>query len=203
MVQFCFEIIRSTALNIKLQNIATITTGFYGQAEPDANLVCLQARNFDDNGRLVEELFPELKASFKTKKHLLKHGDVLFAAKGSRCFATYYNSQDYPPAVASTTFFIIRLFEETIPNVLPEYLVWILNHKSTKQKITQTSSGTAINSISKSFLTELEIELPTLAIQKQIVTINELYLRECMIKNKLYTLRESAIQLQLNKALNL
>ncbi|MBK8874358.1 MAG: restriction endonuclease subunit S [Bacteroidetes bacterium] len=177
---------QEATLNTKLQNIATITTGYYGQAEPEADLVCLQARNFDDNGSLVEVLYPELKATFKTKKHLLKDGDVLFAAKGSRSFATCYRLKDYPTAVASTTFFIIRLFENATKNVIPEYLVWVLNHASTKQKIIQTSSGSAVNSLSKSFLTELEIEVPTIETQKRIVTISNLLLKKVCYKKNLF-----------------
>ncbi len=192
---------QETTLNTKLRNIATITTGYYGQAEPEADLVCLQARNFDDNGSLVEVLYPELKATFKTKKHLLKDGDVLFAAKGSRSFATCYRQKDYPSAVASTTFFIIRLVENKTNNVIPEYLKWVLNHASTKQKIIQTSSGSAVNSLSKSFLTELEFEVPTIETQKRIVTISDLLLKEGLLQKRIYSLRETAIQMQLTKAM--
>ena len=46
-------------------------------------MVYLQAKHFDVNGQLLAALHPDLMADGISEKHLLKDGDVLFAAKGT------------------------------------------------------------------------------------------------------------------------
>ena len=44
--------------------------------------------------------------------HILRQGDVLFAAKGTKNFAALYESK-YHTAVASTSFFVIRVHKQS------------------------------------------------------------------------------------------
>jgi len=157
-----------------LNNIATIQTGIFAKPEPKGDVVYLHARHFNESGRLDSELFPDLKLNNKLEKHLLQPGDVLFASKGNRNFATWYEQHD-PKAVASTTFFVIRLNSKSSSLILPAYLVWFLNHPQTQQQIKQFSRGSFIPSVPKSLLCDLEIVIPPIHTQQLILEIEKLY----------------------------
>ncbi|MBN1337910.1 MAG: restriction endonuclease subunit S, partial [Bacteroidales bacterium] len=138
-------------MKTSLKNITSIQTGVFAKPIQKGEIVYLQARHFDENGELAETLYPDLSADNKLNKHLLRKGDILFAAKGSKNFAACFKNAEMP-AVASTSFFVIRLNEK---NVLPGYLTWFLNHPSTQTLLKGQARGSSIVSISKAVLNEL------------------------------------------------
>lgn len=98
-------------MQTKLSHIVSIQTGLFAKTMVDGDIAYLQSKDFDDNDLLKDTLEPELKAEKIAEKHLLKPGDVLFAAKGTRNFAAIYENKNMP-AVASTSFFVIRIKED-------------------------------------------------------------------------------------------
>ena len=179
-----------------LKHIATIQTGTFAKTVSDGEIVYLQAKHFNEYGHLSSTLHPDLKANDVTEKHLLKSGDVLFAAKGTKNFAAWYESKNQP-AVASTSFFVIRLKENFSNKILPEFLVWFINHPSSQKFLKGRAIGTSIVSISKSVLEELEISIPDLQTQKTILKITQLRNSEKKLKQQIETLREKQIQQQI------
>ena len=173
-----------------LKYITNIQTGVFAKPIQKGKIVYLQAKHFDANGEISETLYPDLELNSKLEKHLLKKGDVLFAAKGSKNFATWYNNNEMP-AVASTSFFVIRLTDK---NVLPGYLTWLLNHPGTQILLKKQARGSSIASISKAVLSELEISVPSIQKQKLILKIFKLRNREKKIKQQIEKLREKEIQ---------
>lgn len=173
-----------------LKHITTIQTGVFAKPIQKGEIVYLQSKHFDENGELTEILYPDLNIDSKINKHLLEKGDVLFAAKGTKNFAAWYE-RDEIPAVASTSFFVIRLQDK---NVLPGYLTWFLNHPSTQQLLKAHARGTSIASISKAVLSELKIPIPDIRKQQLILNIYELRNKEKKLKQQIETLREKEIQ---------
>jgi restriction endonuclease S subunit len=123
---------------------------------------------------------------------------VLFAAKGFKNFATVYEMHNLP-AVASTSFFVIRLKDE---NIISGYLAWFMNHPLTQTLLKANAHGTAMASISKVVLQELEISIPSLQTQKIILKISELRKNEKQLTQQLEELKEHQIQHQIFKALS-
>ena len=183
-----------------LRHIAIIQTGIFAKPVTEGDIVYLQAKHFDESGGLQATLHPDLKADSLTNKHLLKPGDVLFAAKGAKNFAACYESKNLP-AVASTSFFVIRVQREFSSKILPEFLTWFLNEPGTQQLLKSQAIGTSIVSISKSVLEALEVSIPNLQTQKAILKITQLRNREKNLKQQIETLREQQIQQQLIKAI--
>jgi len=177
-------------LRTTLIHIATIQTGVFAKPIQNGEIVYLQAKHFDENGELIETLYPDLNSDNRIEKHLLQKGDVLFAAKGTKNFAAWYDD-DSIPAVASTSFFVIRLHEK---NVLPGYLTWFLNHPRTQLLLKTHARGTSIASISKAVLSDLEIPIPDIQKQKIILKIFKLRNKEKNLKQQIETLREKEIQ---------
>ncbi len=179
-----------------IEHIANIQTGIFAKPIPVGQIVYLQAKHFDQNGQLISSLHPDLKAENISDRHLLQHGDVLFAAKGTKNFAALYESKNQP-AVASTSFFVIRLQENFQDKILPGFLVWLINHPGSQKILKAKAVGTSIVSISKSVLEELEISIPDLETQKAILKITHLRDLEKMLKCQIESLKEMQIQQQI------
>lgn len=161
-------------------------------------LVYLQSKHFDEYGQLHSVLHPDLVAEGISEKHLLKNGDVLFAAKGTKNFAAVFENHN-EPSVASTSFFVIRPADK---KVLPQYLAWFLNNHTTQTLLKGQAIGTSIPSISKHVLENLEITVPGMETQKAILQITKLRNKEKSLKQKIETLKDMKINQQLFQAIN-
>jgi len=177
---------------------ATIQTGVFAKPVAKGEVVYLQARHFDEAGALTASLHPDLQSSKSTEKHLLRPGDVLFAAKGAKNFAAVYESQN-PAAVASTTFFALRIFD---PTILPAYLAWVLNNPVSQKVLKGAAMGSGMVSIPKTVLEQLEITVPSIQNQHRILEIARLSKRENDLLLQLAELRQQLIQQQLINAIN-
>ncbi len=177
-------------MNFPLHHIASIQTGLFAKPGKEGEVVYLQSKHFDEDGRLLVTLHPDLPVGDISEKHILRPGDVLFAAKGTKNFAAVYESHN-PPAVASTSFFVIRLRDKTI---LPAYLAWYLNSNKAQQELKAQAIGTGIPSISKQVLEMLELNVPTLEKQEAVLKISTLFEREKRIRIEIELLREHQIQ---------
>jgi len=184
-------------LKTALKHIATIQTGVFAKPASSGDLVYLQARHFDESGKLTGSLYPDILGDRISENHILRTGDVLFAAKGTKNFAVAFEDH-FPASVASTSFFVIRLQNEII---LPQYLTWYLNNPDSQQFLKNFAIGTSIASISKAVLDELEIFIPDLKTQELIIKITQLRNSEKKLKQEIEILREKLIQQLIIKAI--
>jgi len=183
-------------VNTKLSQIAEIKTGVFAKPEMSGAVVYLQSRHFDESGNLSSVVKADLRVDSLTTKHLLKSGDLLFAAKGSRNFATVYRS-DFA-AVASTTFFVLRVRDSV---VLPEYLSWLLNSPATKKVLKGEAIGSSIVSISKVALGNLKMDVPSFDTQRKILEISRLSKAEYELRLKIAELRRLQVQQAISKSI--
>ncbi|MGD9630676.1 MAG: restriction endonuclease subunit S [Pyrinomonadaceae bacterium] len=181
----------------KLADVAKIRTGVFARPERQGDVLYLQSKNFDELGELDSTVWPELKAQGTLQKHLLKRGDVLFAAKGDKNFGTVF--QDDRNAVASPTFLV---FEMKDTSVLSEYISWQLNDPTNLEFLRRNAVGTSMVSISKSLIGELSILIPPLEQQKKIVEAWRLSKKEYQLRLKIAELRESFVQGALARSIN-
>ena len=180
-----------------IKDITNIQTGLFAKPAGIGEVVYLQSKYFNESGQLTSVLYPDLKSEGISDKHKLKDGDVLFAAKGTKNFAVVYIKQN-TPAVASTSFFIVRLKNE---EVLPQFLAWFLNNHTTQTLLKGQAIGTSIPSISKQVLENLEITVPNIEIQKAILQITKLRNKEKSLLQEIETLRDKQIQQQIINAI--
>jgi restriction endonuclease S subunit len=185
-------------LRVLLKDIAEIQTGVFTKPNVEGEIVCLQANDFDENGHHLGYWEPTILLSSLNPKHLLHKGDVLFAAKGSKNFAAV-RSSDHPLAVASTSFFVIRLLRA---DILPEYVKWFLNQPDTIIRLKSEAKGTSIPSISKKSLEQVQIPLIPLDKQNLILKIEELRIKQKSNLKQITILKDQLIQQQLIKAIN-
>ncbi len=184
-------------MKIKIQDIASIQTGLFAKPSGIGELVYLQSKHFDEYGQLHSVLHPDLVAEGISEKHLLKDGDVLFAAKGTKNFATVFENHN-EPSVASTSFFVLR---PTDNKILPEYLSWFLNHPETQILIKDKARGTAIPSIRKTVLEDLEISIPSIEKQRTVIQLSALVRKENELRMSILQQRKQLIQQQIINAI--
>jgi hypothetical protein len=184
-------------LKTLIKDITNIQTGLFAKPSGLGELVYLQSKHFDEYGQLHAVLHADLAPNGISEKHLLKDGDVLFAAKGTKNFAAVFENHN-EPSVASTSFFVIRLVDKKL---LPQYLAWVLNSHTTQTLLKGQAIGTSIPSISKQVLENLEIAVPSIEKQKAILQITKLRNKEKALKQEIETLREKQIQQQIINAI--
>lgn len=180
-----------------IKNITNIQTGLFAKPTGKGEVVYLQSKHFDEYGNLTALLYSDLNADQISEKHLLIAGDVLFAAKGTKNFAAVYEGNN-PPAVASTSFFVIRLTDQ---HVIPEFLAWFLNHPQTQSLLKGKARGTSIPSITKSVLENLELAIPTIEKQKLIVRLSKMILKEAELRERILMQRKQLIEQQIINAI--
>ena len=163
-------------MKTSLKNITTIATGIYTTSDAYGNVFYLQAKHFNEKGVIEILPKPEIWLNEKNGKHLLKNGDILFAAKGTKNFAAVFNTK-IGNAVASSTFMILRINNEQINKILPEYLAWWLNNTECQRFLKNLAIGSALPSISKAALQELDIFIPDLKKQKMILKLLRMNLK--------------------------
>jgi restriction endonuclease S subunit len=181
----------------KLNHIANIQTGVFAKTVAHGDIAYLQPTYFDESGKLTTAIVPNLNSIDIPKNHILQNGDILFASKGLKLFATCLNLTEVK-AAASTSFFVIRIKSDS---VLPHYVTWFLNHPTTMNSIKSFARGTSIQSISKEVLNELEIKIPSLKKQELIVKIAELRAAEERLQAKIHSLKHDINQQQLYNAI--
>jgi restriction endonuclease S subunit len=181
-----------------IKEIVQIQTGIYTKPVLNGEVYYIQARHFDANREFISTVTPELPMNEKLQKYFLQKGDVLVASKGYDHFAVAYK-EIIKPAVASSMFIVLRIENKEL--VLPEFLVWFLNHAKTQTILSGTSKGTDLPSLRKNDIGDLEITLPTIQIQKLILKVHALRQKEKALKKQIETLRETQLQQQLLNAI--
>ena len=180
-------------MRIALRNIASIKTGAFAKPYSEGDIAYLQANHFNKNYQLTTPVHSFIKDNSLADRHLLIPGDILFAAKGTKNFAAWYKDNDIP-AVASTSFFVIRLIDDFQNKILPGFLAWYINHPISQRFLKMRARGTSMVSISKSVLQELEIPIPDKQTQQTILKIAHLHITEKELRRKISILREKQIQ---------
>lgn len=160
---------------VKLKEIAIVRTGVYFKSSPSADTVYLQVGDFDRQGRLVGvNLKPTVEVSLKLERHVLEEEDLLLAAKGDVNFCAMV-SRSYGRCVASPSFLVIRVEDKA--RFLPAYVCGFLNQSYVQITLAAQAKGSAIASLSKSVVEELEIPALPVEQQKLCVQITELQRR--------------------------
>jgi len=112
--------------------------------------------------------------------HFLRDGDVLIVGRGPR--RTAFLVDDPPPrTVADRTFFVARPDAEQVE---PAFLAWYLNERRAQHYLEAHSQGTNIQTIKKTALERLPVQLPDRDAQQRITEIQFLIRRERELLNE-------------------
>jgi hypothetical protein len=131
-------------------------------------------------------------------RYSLRPGDVLFVSRGTTNIAVPLNEQTVRPfpdrwddLIPAYTFYILR---PDLNRVLPEYLAWFINQPPAQAYLTQQSRGTLVKLMPKSLFEELEVPIPPLARQRQVMAIENLRAHEEGLLKRLIAARQRLVQ---------
>ena len=86
--------------------------------------------------------------------------------------------------------------------LLPEYLAWFINHPKTQSILAGSSKGTALPSVSKNDIGNLDILVPTIEKQRSVLKVYGLFRKERDLRLKLDALVTSKIQQEIFNAIS-
>jgi restriction endonuclease S subunit len=184
---------------MKLKDIALISSGINERRNPQGTIYYLGASDFIGANTLNRLIEPSIMSSPKLERHFLMKNDVVVLVKGHNGFVAHTIIDDSKPMVASSIFMVLR---NTISSVYPKYIAWYINLESTQKELRSYSRGTALPSINRAILGDLDIKIPILNIQKNIVEIDELKKQESRLTNQLDKLKTIKLELLLKNKIN-
>ena len=181
-------------MKIKIKKLATVQMGYSFRSRLEASegggVAVIQMKDLlDDNTVGCGDL---VKIDMKTVKehHLAQKGDLVFRSRGHVTTAAVL-LEDPGKAVVAAPLLRIRV---TKPDkVLPEYLNWYISQRDAQIFLTSRAKGTVQKMISKQTIEDLEVSLPPLEQQKNIVELASLSAREQIILNTLAEKRKQYI----------
>lgn len=182
-----------------LCDIASIRSGVFARTVPLGDIQYLQLTDFDADGYYLPMAIKDLKRTKTLERHLLQEGDVLFAAKGSKRFATVYRDS-YGAAVASSTFLVLTITQREL--LCPEYLAMYLTVLGEQKAFSTMAMGSSLPIVSITSLASLEIPLPTLEKQKKLIRVQTLAQRQRALLQQITQLQTEVINRKILQSLH-
>lgn len=171
-----------------LSELADIQMGYAFRSrlehDPDGSVAVIQMKDIDDANRLRADQAIRVFLPDGKTHHLLREGDVLFRSRGRSNGAALVR-HGIGPAVLSAPLLLIRPH-----GVVPDYLCWYINAPATQTQLATMSEGTSVRMISAEALKALDVPLPSIAAQQQIVHAATLAEQEQTLLTRITTLRE-------------
>lgn len=165
--------------NISIREVCTIQTGYTarGRLQPATRggLPAIQMGDFSQGGHIVPERLTRVDFDGKPEKFLVGPGDVLFRSRGEKNIAVSLDDRFVERAVAVLPIYILRPRTDVIQ---PEYLAWIINQAPSQRYFDRIASTTTIRMVPRSSLEMLEIQVPSLELQRKITALDTLTGRE-------------------------
>jgi restriction endonuclease S subunit len=156
-------------IRTSLGSCANLRSGCHAKLQPHGgDAIYIQIKDFDETRTLNNNKVPEVKLESNLYKHILKKGDILFAAKGTNNFAVIYHGSKYP-ALASTSFIVIDAY-----GIDTYFLEWYLNRDKSLGIFKNIAKGSGIPSIPVGYLQGFQIPIPPNETIEKILKIVEL-----------------------------
>lgn len=155
----------------------------------DAYVRMIGTSDYSDDGVLRKDLEANVLIKPAIEKNFLQENEILFNSKGRRFFAARFQNE-YSYTIASASFLVLTIAS---PEVLPEFLVWYLNHPDTLKIFDSKMNTQVMPSITKQELGELDIIIPNFATQKQIIHLDSLKKEQIALQKRLIVLKENFI----------
>lgn len=137
--------------------------------------------------------FSDLPIAEVATEHLpqaLKSGEILMPARGDHYPARYIANQNSMPIFPAGQIHVVT----ANPDYYPGYLAWYLNQAEAQASIRRLLTGTNIQSLNKSRLVELPIEIPLPRVQRAIAEIQEKHVRRIKLLQELIKLKDQEVE---------
>jgi len=179
----------------RIAEIAAINAGFpfRGAVKParGGNALVVQMKNVDPQYGIAWTSVSRSKLPGKKEPDWLHDGDILFAARGSRNYAVV--AENVPAnAVCSPHFFVLRVLNQAA--ILPAFIAWQINQAPARKYFEQSATGSYILNIRRQVLEQLEVVIPEVTQQKQVVALTRAAQEERAIMERLIANRKTQME---------
>ncbi|MGF7113055.1 restriction endonuclease S subunit [Pseudomonas laurylsulfatiphila] len=175
----------------KLSELADVRSGytFRGALEHDqsGDVRVLQIKDLRQNAAIEPDMLIAVSWDARTAPPLLQPGDITVIARGDTNKAVLYAGEQ--SVVATSQFFIVTARRS---EVLPAYLCWVINLPQSQRSLER--SGSAIQAIGKASLMDMQIPLPSLAIQHKLIALQAVWDEEDELIARLQTNRQQMLK---------
>lgn len=166
----------------RLKEITTIRAGhpFRGKVEAVSagNVRVIQMKDVDVGqgidwtGLVVTDL------PGKKQPDWLKHGDLLFVARGNSNFALLLDEVPFD-TVLSPHFFHLTIKRGA--NILPGFLAWQINQEPIQHYLQKSSHGSMVQAIGRQVLDNMPVAIPPLEKQQAILSLNHAWQQQLRV----------------------
>ncbi len=176
---------------MNLGRLTEVQTGYPFRArfehDPNGDVTVIQMKDIDDSNLLHPEVTNKVTLPKGKDHHMLRPGDLVFRSRG-RSNGAALVGDGIGAAVLAAPMLLIRPIA-----VLPAYLCWFINAPSTQAQLASMSAGTSVQMISAEALKSLDVPVPSLEHQHQIVTLAALAEREQTLLSKISQARHQLV----------
>lgn len=169
-----------------LKKIADIRTGYSFrtkiESDLEGNVLVVQLRELSERNIIDITTAVRISMSEISENYLIQKKDLIFRSRGMDSTAAIMN-MDADNVIISAPFQRIRISKPL--EIIPEYLLWYINSKEAQTYFTANKTGTSVSMISTAVLADLPVVVPSLEIQKQIIEINTLAVKEIELQEEL------------------
>ena len=195
-------LIEKELIKMKLTNISKIHTGLvlvrkraYAKDQGVHEYNMLTLKSFDPKGQLNEDYLDGFFSKEKLEnKYLTNKGDIIIRLT-SPYTAICINGK-HEGLVIPSNFAIIRLKEQIF---IPEFIALFLNSEIIEKQFFKSSISTTIPLIKTAHLRDIGIPEKTLEMQKKIVELNQLQLKEKILLSHLMEEKGKLAKASINK----
>lgn len=186
---------------MNLGNVASVRSGLVlsRKLSRERSLYCyplLNLRAIHPNGYILADALEVFHAVEPLgQEYITQQGDIIIRL--SIPYTAVLIDTDMAGIVVSSNFAIVRSNQEQI---LPEYLLWLLNTPDVKKKIYESSSGNMLSAVRPTFFADLDILLLSLTDQRKIAQFNLLAKQESRLLKRLAEEKEKYYNIVIDRA---
>ena len=181
-------------MNLKIKQLATVRMGYSFRSRLEASrggkVAVIQMKDLLQDNTVGCKKLVKIEMETVKEHHLAQKGDLVFRSRGQITTAAIL-LEDPGKAVVAAPLLRIRITKSD--KILPEYLNWYIGQRDAQIFLASRAKGTVQKMISKQAIEDLEVYLPTLEQQKNIVELAKLSARERTILNTLSEKRDQYI----------
>ena len=179
-------------MKMKIKKLATVQMGYSFRSRLEASegggVAVIQMKDLLDDNTVGCDDLVRINMEAMKDHHLAQRGDLVFRSRGHVTTAAVLLEDPGKAVVAAP---LLRIRVSKPDKVLPEYLNWYISQRDAQIFLTSRAKGTVQKMISKLAIEDLEVALPSLEKQKNILELAMLSVRE---KNLLHTLADKREQ---------
>jgi len=181
-------------MKMKIKKLATVQMGYSFRSRLEASegggVAVIQMKDLLEDNTVGCDGLVKIDMEAVKEHHLARKGDLIFRSRGLVTTSAVL-LEDPGRAVVAAPLLRIRV---TKPDrVLPEYLNWYISQRDAQIFLTSRARGTVQKMISKQAIEDLEVALPSLEKQKNIIELASLIAREQTLLHALADKREQYI----------